>query len=159
MSRSNTAGRRATPIVFFGGGDPVNEGLVASLARPGGNLTGVSVMASELMPKRLELLSELVAHTVPVGLLINPNNGITQPMIPDMQEAARMKGMQILVLKADSEAEIDAAFATLVQQHAGGVVAPPTQCSTTDVNISWLWRHTMPFQRSISHANLSPSVA
>ena len=77
------------------------------------------------MPKRLELLSELVAHTVPVALLINPNNGITQPMIPDMQEAARMKGMQLLVLKADSEAEIDAAFATLVQQHAGGLIVDP----------------------------------
>jgi putative tryptophan/tyrosine transport system substrate-binding protein len=113
------------PIVFFGGNDPVKEGLVASLARPGGNLTGFSVVASELMSKRLELLSELVAHTMPFALLVNPKNGSTEPMIPDMQEAARMKGVQLHVLKADNEAEIDAAFATLVQQHAGGLVVGP----------------------------------
>jgi len=82
-------------------------------------------MASELMAKRLELLSELVAHTMTVALLVNPNNGSTEPMIPDMQEAARMKGVQLRVLKADTEAEIDAAFATLVQQHASGLVVGP----------------------------------
>ena len=114
-----------TPIVFFGGDDPVKQGLVASLARPGGNLTGISLMASELMAKRLELLSELVTHTMPVALLVNPSNGSTEPMIPDMQEAARVKGVQLRVLKADTEAEIDAAFATLVQQHASGLVVGP----------------------------------
>jgi putative ABC transport system substrate-binding protein len=77
------------------------------------------------MPKRLELLSELVARTMPVALLVNPNNGSTEPMIPDMQEAARIKGVQLHVLKADNEAEIDAAFATLVQQQAGGLVVGP----------------------------------
>jgi putative ABC transport system substrate-binding protein len=123
--RAAKSATSTTPIVFFGGNDPVREGLIASLARPGGNLTGVSVMASELMPKRLELLSELVSHAMPVALLINPNNGSTEPMIPDMQEAARMKGVQLLVLKADNEPEIDAAFTTLVQQHAGGLVVGP----------------------------------
>ena len=123
--RAAKSATSTTPIVFFGGNDPVSEGLVASLARPGGNLTGISVMASELMPKRLELLSELVARTMPVALLVNPNNGSTEPMIPDMQEAARMKGVQLHVLKADNEAEIDAAFATLVQQHAGGLIVGP----------------------------------
>ena len=123
--RAAKSATSTTPIVFFGGNDPVREGLVASLARPGGNLTGVSIMASELMPKRLELLSELVGHTMPVALLLNPNGGSTEPMISDMQEAARMKGMQLLVLKADTEAEIDAAFATLGQQHVGGLVVAP----------------------------------
>ncbi len=123
--RAAKSATSTTPIVFFGGNDPVREGLVASLARPGGNLTGISVMASELMPKRLELLSELVARTMPVALLVNPNNGSTEPMIPDMQEAARMRGVQLHVLKADNEAEIDAAFATLVQRHAGGLVVGP----------------------------------
>jgi putative ABC transport system substrate-binding protein len=123
--RAAKSATSTTPIVFFGGDDPVKQGLVASLARPGGNLTGISVMASELMPKRLELLSELVAHTMPLTLLVNPNNGSTEPMIPDMQEAARMKGVQLHVLKADHEAEIDTAFATLVQQHAGGLVVAP----------------------------------
>ena len=123
--RAAKSATSTTPIVFFGGDDPVKQGLVASLARPGGNLTGFSVMASELMAKRLELLSELVAHTVPVALLVNPNNRSTEPMIPEMQEAARMKGGQLRVLKADTEAEIDAAFATLVQQHASGLVVGP----------------------------------
>src|SRR5215472_7295911 len=123
--RAAKSATSTTPIVFFGGDDPVKQGLVASLARPGGNLTGFSVMASELMTKRLELLSELVAHTMPVALLVNPNNGSTESMIPDMEEAAHMKGVQLHVLKADSEVEIDAAFATLVQQHASGLVLGP----------------------------------
>ena len=123
--RAAKSATSTTPIVFFGGDDPVKQGLVASLARPGGNLTGISIMASELMAKRLELLAELVAQTVPVALLVNPNNASTEPMIPDMQEAARMKGVQLHVLKADTEAEIDAAFVTLAQQHAGGLVVGP----------------------------------
>jgi putative ABC transport system substrate-binding protein len=110
------------PIVFFGGGDPVEQGLVASLARPGGNLTGISVMASELMPKRLELLSELVPQTSVIALLVNPNNAISGPMIRDMREAAQARGTQLAIVKAGSESEIDAAFATLVQLHAGGLV-------------------------------------
>jgi putative ABC transport system substrate-binding protein len=110
------------PIVFFGGGDPVEQGLVASLARPGGNLTGVSAMASELMPKRLELLSELVPQTRLVALLINPDNPITEPIIRDVRDAAREKGLQLDILKAATDSEIDGAFATLVQSHADTLV-------------------------------------
>jgi putative tryptophan/tyrosine transport system substrate-binding protein len=110
------------PIVFFGGGDPVARGLVKSLARPDGNLTGVSVMANELMPKRLELLSDLVPQSPLVALLVNPNNSAAEPIIRDVQEAARTKGLQLHILKAGTEREIDAAFATLVRLHAGGLV-------------------------------------
>ena len=110
------------PIVFFGGGDPVEQGFVASLARPGGNLTGVSAMASELMPKRLELLSELVPQTRLVALLINPDNPITEPVIRDVREAAREKRLQLDILKAATDSEIDGAFATLVQSHADTLV-------------------------------------
>jgi putative ABC transport system substrate-binding protein len=109
------------PIVFSVG-DPVNLGLVASLARPGGNLTGVSTMAPELSPKRLELLSELVPQVGVIALLVNPNNSNTERIIGDMQEAAGAKGVQLHVLKASSESEIDAAFATLVQLHARALV-------------------------------------
>jgi putative ABC transport system substrate-binding protein len=118
------AAKRATstiPIVFSVG-DPVGIGLVASLARPGGNLTGVSTMAPELSPKRLELLSELVPRVEVIALLVNPNNSNTERIIGDMQEAARTKGVQLLVLRAGTESEIDAAFATLVQLHAGALV-------------------------------------
>jgi len=111
----------AIPIVFSGT-DPVERGLVASLARPGGNLTGVSVMTTELMPKRLELLSELVPQAGVIALLVKPNNPSTEAMIRDVQEAARAKGVQLNILKAGSESEIDAAFASLVQQHAGALL-------------------------------------
>jgi len=110
------------PIVFSGGGDPVRNGLVASLARPGGNLTGVSIMASELMPKRFELLSDLVPQTRLVALLVNPNNPIAEHIMQDVQGAAHAKGMQLQIFKAGDESEINAAFATLVQLHAGGLV-------------------------------------
>ncbi len=110
------------PIVFASGGDPVGEGLVASLARPGGNVTGVTFMIAELTPKRLELLSELVPHARVIALLTNPNSPGTERMIQDVQEAARVKGVQLAILKAGTESEIDAAFAALVQLHAGAIL-------------------------------------
>ena len=113
------------PIVFAVGTDPVADGLVASLARPGGNLTGISTFNLELMPKRLELLSELVPQARVLALLADPNSRITEPMIRDVQEAARAKGVQLQILKASSESEIDAAFATLVQLQVGGLLVGP----------------------------------
>src|SRR5437016_4869098 len=109
------------PIVFSAG-DPVADGLVASLAQPGGNLTGFSGIFVELHPKRLELLSELVPQTRVIALLVNPNSPQSERVIRDVQEAARAKGVQLPILKAGSESEIDAAFASLVQLHAGGLV-------------------------------------
>jgi putative ABC transport system substrate-binding protein len=109
------------PIVFTGVGDPVAAGLVASLARPGGNLTGFSNSAVELNPKRLELLSELVPQTKVIALLVNPNQPNNERIIGEVQEAARVKGVQLAVLKAGIESEIDAAFATLVELHAGAL--------------------------------------
>jgi putative ABC transport system substrate-binding protein len=105
------------PIVFGVSVDPVAAGLVATFARPGGNLTGVSFMLAGLTPKRLELLSELVPPASVFALLVNPNNPNVEPTIQEMQEAARVKGVQLHVLKAGTEGEIDAAFATLIQLH------------------------------------------
>jgi len=110
------------PIVFRSGADPVGDGLVASLARPRGNLTGVSFIADELTAKRLELLSELVPRVGVIALLMNPNNATAERVIRDVQEAARTKGLQLHILKASSESEIDTAFASLVQLHAGALV-------------------------------------
>jgi putative ABC transport system substrate-binding protein len=112
------------PIVFVGG-DPVALGLVASLARPGGNLTGVSLMNVELMPKRLELLSELVPQAKVIALLVNPSSANAERMIRDVEEAARAKGVRLSILKAGTESEIDAAFAMLAQLHAGALVVSP----------------------------------
>jgi putative ABC transport system substrate-binding protein len=111
------------PIVFAVGTDPVADGLVASLARPGGNLTGMSNLAVELAPKRLELLTELVPQAKVVALLVNPNNPYTESMIRDVQEAARAKRVQLPILKAAMASEIDAAFATLANLHADALIA------------------------------------
>jgi putative ABC transport system substrate-binding protein len=110
------------PIVFFGGGDPVGDGLVASLARPGGNLTGFSILVTELMPKRLELLSELVPQAGVIALLVNPSSAVAERQTRDMQEAARAKGVQLIILKAGTESEIDGAFGSLVQLRAGALL-------------------------------------
>jgi len=121
------AAKRATstiPIVFVSA-DPVGEGLVDSLARPGGNLTGFSILVDELTPKRLELLSEMVPQARVIALLVNPDRPNTEPMIRDVQEAARTKGVQLPVLKAGDESEIEAAFAALVQLQAGGLIVGP----------------------------------
>jgi putative ABC transport system substrate-binding protein len=113
------------PIVFINVGDPVGIGLVASLARPGGNLTGFSNIAGELTPKRLELLSELVPEASTIALLVNPNNPIAEGLIRLTQEAARAKGLHLPVLRAGTADEIDAVFASLDQLEAGGLVVDP----------------------------------
>jgi putative ABC transport system substrate-binding protein len=110
------------PIVFMGVSDPVGSGLVANLARPGGNFTGFSNLISQLMPKRFELLSELVPEARVIALLVNPNAPNNDAIIRDVQEAARAKGVQLRILKAGTEGEIDAAFASLVELHAGALV-------------------------------------
>ena len=110
------------PIVFTSGDDPVATGLVASLARPGGNLTGVSFLDVELNPKRLELLSELVPQARVIVLLVNPNNSNADRTMREAQDAARAKGVQLPILYAGSESEIDAAFAFLVQGNADAFV-------------------------------------
>jgi putative tryptophan/tyrosine transport system substrate-binding protein len=110
------------PVVFETGDDPVATGLVASLARPGGNLTGVSVLIAELVPKRLELLTELVPQARVVALLVNPNVSNAENDIEEAQEAAHAKGVQLLILKASTEGEIDDAFVSLVQLQAGALV-------------------------------------
>jgi len=110
------------PIVFISGSDPVAMGLVTSLARPGGNITGVSWLAVELMPKLFELLFELVPQTGAVALLVNPSNPGTERQMEDVQEAARTKGVRLQIVKASTESQIDAAFTLLVEQHVGAVV-------------------------------------
>jgi putative ABC transport system substrate-binding protein len=109
------------PIVVVAG-DLVADGVVASLARPGGNITGISLMLTELVPKRLELVSELVPGASVIALLVNPNNAQADRIITGAQEAGRVKGIQLLILNAGSEIEIDAAFDALVQRQAGGLL-------------------------------------
>ena len=113
------------PIVFINVGDPVGIGLVASLARPGGNMTGFTNISNELMPKLVELACELVPQTKVIALLVNPDNPNAHGVIRNTQEAAREKGVQLSVLKAGTEGDIDSAFASLRQLQAGGLVIDP----------------------------------
>jgi putative tryptophan/tyrosine transport system substrate-binding protein len=119
------------PIIFASGGDPIGDGLVASL---------------ELTPKRLELLSDLVPQARMTALLANPNSPGTERMIQDVQEAAREKGLQLDILKAGTESEIDAAFVTLVQLHAAALVvgADPFFFSRRDQLVALAARHAVP---------------
>ena len=116
------AATRAIPIVFVTGSDPVDIGLVASLGRPGGNMTGVTLISRELFAKRVELLHDLIPNLAVIGLLVNPNNPNTEPMIRDVEEAARAKGVRLHILKARAEEELETAFTTLVQLQASGLV-------------------------------------
>ena len=119
------AARAATstlPIVFSGGIDPVKLGLVASLNRPGGNVTGVSQISTALEGKRLELLHELVPHAAVVAMLVNPTFQGTDSIINDMQVAARALRLELKVLNASSDHEFDTAFASIVQLRAGALI-------------------------------------
>ena len=111
-----------TPIVFGFAGDPVAAGLVVSFARPGTNVTGVSMMLAELTPKRLEQLTDLVPQARVITLLVNPNNLATEAVIRETQVAAQTKGVELPILKASSESEIDAAFAALDHLHVGALI-------------------------------------
>jgi putative tryptophan/tyrosine transport system substrate-binding protein len=110
------------PIVFFTGEDPVASGLVASLNRPGGNVTGVMSMFGGLAAKQFGLLRELVPAATSIALLVNPRSPITKSNVEDAQDAARMLGYQLTVLHAGTEAEIDTAFETLTSVHAGALL-------------------------------------
>jgi putative ABC transport system substrate-binding protein len=134
------------PIVFAFVGDPVGIGLVASLARPAGNLTGFSNLTIELMPKLLELLSEVVPQAGVIALLVNPNNTNAERISRDVQEAARAKGVKLAVLKAGTESEINAAFASLVQLQAGALVVDPDAFMTSrrERLVALASRHAVP---------------
>jgi putative ABC transport system substrate-binding protein len=119
---ASRAASATIPIVFSIGGDPIRDGLVTSLSRPSGNLTGVTLFLGELLPKRLELLRELVPNAAVIAVLLNPDNPNLQTRSRDVQEAARNTGQQILVVNAGNENDIEMAFATIVQQRAAALL-------------------------------------
>jgi putative ABC transport system substrate-binding protein len=124
-TNSTLACKNATktiPILFATGGDPVRLGLVASLARPGGNITGVSFFNADLTAKAMGLLSQIAPNARTVALLFNPNVPDSARQPADAQEAARTLGLDLLVVNASTDAEIDQAFVTLVQRGAGALV-------------------------------------
>ena len=116
------AASTTVPIVFTIASDPVRLGLVASLNRPGGNVTGVTSLASMMVAKQFEMLRETVPNATAIGCLVNPNNPNTETDTREAQEATRTLGLQLHILNASTEREIDTAFTTLTQKGAGAVV-------------------------------------
>jgi putative ABC transport system substrate-binding protein len=116
------AATTAIPIVFSAGGDPVAMGLVASLNRPGGNVTGIGNLAAELAPKRLQLLREMLPNAARFGVLADPTFPDIQSLIADLQAAARALGVQLVVANARTDSDLNAAFATFSQQSVGAVL-------------------------------------
>jgi len=125
-SRAAKAATTTIPIAFIVGGDPVSLGLVASLARPGGNATGINFFATELVAKRLELLRELVPAATRIAVLVNPADvAVTESILRDVEAAARAMGLQIQIFKASTSREINAAFAELVRERPDVLFVAP----------------------------------
>jgi ABC-type uncharacterized transport system substrate-binding protein len=149
------AATSAIPIVFAVGGDPVKLGLVASLARPGGNVTGVNFFVTELAAKRLGLLRELLPTAARVAVLVNPANQPTaESTARDVQAAAGGIGLQIHILNASTIREIDAAYASLVRERADALLSPVMASSTAGVSSLPCWQYDTRFQRHIRHVSM-----
>ena len=134
------------PIVFVTGGDPVRDGLVASLNRPGGNVTGVVFFSSVLGAKRLDLLRQLVPEAKSIAILANPNNSNTEAEVKDVQAAALAIGQPLVILEASDEGDIETAFATLRQRGAGAlfVGSGPLMNSQRERLVALAARHGLP---------------
>ena len=122
VARAARAATATIPIVFANGSDPVKVGLVASLSRPGGNATGMSFYTSALIPKRLELLRELLPQAKTIAFLVNPTNPVAEGDTKDFENAARNVRQPIIIVKASNESEIETAFTNIVREQAGAVL-------------------------------------
>jgi putative tryptophan/tyrosine transport system substrate-binding protein len=155
-AHSGLAAKAATstiPIVFVSAGDPVTFGLVASLNRPGANVTGISMITVALAPKRLELLHELVPAPGVIALLVNPTSPYVEPETKDVMASASALGRQVQVLNASTGPEIDTAFATLVQQGVRALLVSGDPFSTASGIDSSCSPRTMRFRGFINGAS------
>ena len=125
-TRAAMAATTAIPIVFVSGGDPVRRGLVGSLNRPGGNVTGVVFTSSDLTTKRMAQLHELVPKSAVIAALFDPNAPEAELQMKDVEEVGRTIGRQVLIVKAADERDLTAAFGTIVQANAGGLLLGPS---------------------------------
>ncbi|MFL5047639.1 MAG: ABC transporter substrate-binding protein [Xanthobacteraceae bacterium] len=145
-ARAVKAATMTVPVVFLTGDDPVMVGIVASLSRPSGNMTGVTFVSATLGAKRLELLREVVPNVETIAVLADPNSSESQSMLRDVQDAALARGQPLVVLNASTDGDIDAAFTALVQQRAGALVVAgsPFMGSRRDRLIALAARNAIP---------------
>jgi putative ABC transport system substrate-binding protein len=154
-AKAAKAATATIPIVFVSAGDPFKAGIVTSLSRPAGNITGVSLLVSALEAKRLGLLHEIIPGTTSIGVLVNPKVADSDLELRELQEAASAINRQIDILRASTETEIDTAFATLAQQAPGAllVTADPFFTSRRDQVVALAARYKLPaiyFQREFA---------
>jgi putative tryptophan/tyrosine transport system substrate-binding protein len=144
-ARAAKAASSTIPIVFTTGDDPIKDGLIASLNRPGGNATGINLIAAELEAKRLGLLHELIPAAVLIGVLLNPKNPNFETQLRDVQSAARTIA-QVELLNASSRNEIEAAFTTLVSRRAGAISVGSDPFFFAQINqlVELAARHSIP---------------
>jgi putative ABC transport system substrate-binding protein len=142
-ARAVKAATSTIPIVFISGSDPVESGLVVSLSRPGGNLTGVSSILSPLVPKQIGLLSELAPDAILMGVLVNPESLIR---IAELEDAARAVGRRLIILKASTDADIDVAFEAFIQQRVQALLVTPGPLFVTRMDrlVAFAARHSLP---------------
>jgi ABC-type uncharacterized transport system substrate-binding protein len=145
-ARAAKAATTTIPIVFAIGADPVELGLVSSLNRPGGNVTGVTLLINTLGAKRLELLRELVPSAKVIGVLINPRNPTSQSQTTDVQAAAGAHGIELMIVDASSERDIDTAFTSFVQHHVNAIIvgADSLFLSRREQLVGLAARHALP---------------
>ena len=144
------------PIVFTTGGDPVQLGLVTSLNRPGGNVTGAAILARVLVGKQLEILHELVPSAAVVGFLVNPKDANEQ--LVDAKQSAASLRQKLIIVKASTAEEIEAAFNTFVEQRVEALVVDGPPSSSAGVSVSCRWHSNIPCLRSMPFANTLPRV-
>jgi putative ABC transport system substrate-binding protein len=134
------------PIVFMIGQDPIRVGLVASLNRPGGNVTGVTLFVNVLVPKQMELVHTIIPNAAVIAVLINPNNPTVLPDPTDLEKAARANGMELLILNASTAEKLDAAFAAMTDRRVGALLVPgdPFFTSRRSQIVTLATRHAIP---------------
>jgi putative tryptophan/tyrosine transport system substrate-binding protein len=145
-ARAAKAATTSIPIVFNTGGDPVRAGLVASLSRPGGNVTGVTTLGKVLVAKQVELMHELLPAKDAVAFLVNPNNAVAGDESADAGAAAGALSRKLTIVNAGSDAELDAAFAAVARSHAGGLIlqTDPFLSSRRDRVVALAAKHAIP---------------
>ena len=145
-ARAAHAATTTIPIVFVVGSDPVRLGLVASLNRPGGNVTGISFLVILTIAKRLDLLTKMAANATSIGVLVNPNNPSSEANAKDAQTASETLGKKLVIVKAGTEDEIDTAFATLVRDKVEAVLvdADPFFLTKREQVLAWMAAHALP---------------